>query len=83
MSPASRPRLRQTTRTPTYYRVRAAVRTLVVVLPLLGGFAWALFPAYTPCATEDSTNCYWDADLAGNGEGRSFVDIDGTAYYQD
>lgn len=34
----------------------------------------------TPCATEDSSNCYWDA-ARGNGTGHSFVDIGGTAYY--
>lgn len=33
------------------------------------------------CAEEDSRNCYWDADVLGNGEGRSFIDINGTAYY--
>lgn len=37
----------------------------------------AVLPA---CETEDSTNCIWDADTQGNGEGRSFWDIDGTAY---
>jgi hypothetical protein len=35
----------------------------------------------TPCEHEDSRNCYWDADERGNGEGVSFVDIDGVAYY--
>ena len=34
----------------------------------------------TPCATEDDTNCTWDANIQGNGVGTSFVDIDGTAY---
>lgn len=62
-------------------RVRALVRTAVVVIPLVGGFAWALSPAYTPCATEDSTNCVWDARVQGNGQGNSFVDVGGTAYY--
>jgi len=33
------------------------------------------------CATEDSMNCVWDADVQGNGKGRTFVDIDGVAYY--
>lgn len=37
-----------------------------------------LFPE---CATEDSTNCYWDARIRGNGQGNSFIDINGTAYY--
>jgi hypothetical protein len=26
-----------------------------------------------PCATEDSTNCYWSAETMGNGQGKSFV----------
>jgi hypothetical protein len=34
-----------------------------------------------PCEYEDSENCFWDAGEAGNGEGTSFVDIDGTPYY--
>lgn len=33
------------------------------------------------CATEDSDNCYWDASSHGNGEGTSFVNIDGVTYY--
>lgn len=32
------------------------------------------------CPTEDSRNCLWDASR-GNGAGRSFVDVAGTAYY--
>lgn len=43
-----------------------------------------IVPAVQPCATEDSTGCYWDADARGNGEGESFyVDADDTAYYAD
>jgi hypothetical protein len=34
------------------------------------------------CPTEDSANCYWDASIRGNGQGRSFVDIDGEVHYQ-
>jgi uncharacterized membrane protein len=42
----------------------------------------AVPPATLPaCATEDSDNCYWDG--GANGEGRSFVTLDGTTYYQD
>lgn len=33
------------------------------------------------CEYEDSTNCFWNAQEAGNGIGQSFVDIDGIAYY--
>lgn len=35
------------------------------------------------CEYEDSQNCIWDAQKSGNGEGNSFVDIDGTAHYYD
>jgi hypothetical protein len=31
----------------------------------------------TPCATEDSEDCFWDATVRGNGEGRSFWNVDG------
>lgn len=33
-----------------------------------------------PCAAEDSMNCVWIADVAGNGAGTSFVDVGGVAY---
>lgn len=36
-----------------------------------------------PCEQEDSENCYWDAARMGNGLGRSFVNIDGTYYYEE
>lgn len=35
-----------------------------------------------PCDTEDSDNCYWDAEQQGNGEGKSFVVLDGKVYYE-
>lgn len=35
-----------------------------------------------PCATEDSDQCWWDDDVQGNGDGMSFVVIDGEVYYQ-
>ena len=43
----------------------------------------ATLPSITlvPCQTEDSENCYWDAARMGNGDGTSFVTIDGTVYY--
>jgi hypothetical protein len=34
-----------------------------------------------PCPQEDSINCYWDAARMGNGQGTSFVNLDGTMYY--
>jgi hypothetical protein len=35
------------------------------------------------CVEEDSRNCIWNATTEGNGEGVTFVDIEGTAYYLD
>jgi hypothetical protein len=35
------------------------------------------------CVTEDSSDCYWDADTRGNGEGRSFTDRGGVVTYWD
>lgn len=32
-------------------------------------------PSLTPCATEDSDNCYWDADTMGNKRGNDSVVI--------
>lgn len=50
--------------------------------------AWNLGSAFVagvlpPCPTEDTTatNCTWDAQSRGNGQGDSFFVIDGTAYY--
>lgn len=39
-------------------------------------------PTYTlpPCPTEDSDDCYWDAARMGNGQGTSFVSLQGITY---
>jgi hypothetical protein len=34
-----------------------------------------------PCAVEDDDNCYWDAMTMGNGQGWSFVTVDGVTHY--
>jgi len=40
--------------------------------------------AYYACdGLEDSANCFWDASQQGNGQGRSFTDVNGTAVYWD
>lgn len=69
-------------------RVRTAVRLALVAALLGGGYAYALSPSpvqggltLSQCATEDSTNCVWNAATQGNGQGRSFIDINGVAYY--
>lgn len=33
----------------------------------------ALVPVLTPCATEDSSMCNWDAVRRSNGQGLSFI----------
>lgn len=50
--------------------IGAAAATL-----LLAGCA---FPA---CEYEDSSNCMWNAETQGNGQGQSFIDIAGRAYH--
>ncbi len=61
----------------------------VLLAIMVGLLAWWLteYTAETeaplpPCATEDSDNCYWDADTMGNGEGRSFTVRDGVVTYE-
>lgn len=44
---------------------------------LLSAVGWVGIAGTTPCATEDSTNCVWHADVQGNGQGRSFLDLGG------
>ena len=65
--------------------MRKVLTTLALLLSFLtvgGGVAMAS-PAELPaCQFEDSTNCFWDADVQGNGQGVSFHDIDGVAYYE-
>lgn len=47
-----------------------------IVLP------FGLVPHVPACQTEDQdTTCVWDAQRRGNGEGRSFLVIDGQVYY--
>jgi len=35
------------------------------------------------CEQEDSDNCYWDATIRGNGQGRSFINIRGHQFFED
>ena len=54
---------------------------VLMVAMLAGGAGIAQASELAPCEFEDSANCYWDASERGNGQGDSFVDVDGTAYY--
>ena len=52
---------------------------LAVVMPITGAAAAGDMPTpkwmSTPCEYEDSPNCYWNAEVAGNGDGHSFYSI--------
>lgn len=53
---------------------------LVILIAVLG----ILSPTgVQACATEDSTNCFWDATQHGNKQGRSFIDLFGYTIYAD
>jgi hypothetical protein len=66
-----------------YDRIAASI-AVGAVLGALGVWAFTIAtdePAIPACATEESTNCYWDATNFGNGSGQSFIDVNGVAYY--
>lgn len=79
---------------PAYYHVRAVVRLIAYMAIIAAAIliphaivntvmpytdAELRVSLSTPCATEDSINCYWDATM-GNGEGESYIDVDGRTY---
>lgn len=35
----------------------------------------------SPCATEDSNNCYWDGSMMGNHHGESYVTLNNVVMY--
>ena len=39
--------------------------------------------ATQPCEFEDSENCFWNAEVQGNGMGRSFTNVNGDIHYWD
>ena len=59
-----------TTRFRVHYGRIAAVLGLAALFSIVPTIA--LVNA-TPCPTEDSTWCHWDAQTHGNGQGRSFT----------
>lgn len=69
-------------------RLRAGYIAVMLGFILLGVLGLLLTPAQPgigaempACQTEDSDNCYWNAELRGNGAGRSFYVQDGTVTY--
>jgi hypothetical protein len=53
------------------------------ILALCAGFLiaaciiFALSPNLPACAYEDSSNCIWNAQAQGNGQGQSFIEWEG------
>lgn len=47
----------------------------------LGMMAFVQFLAFSPCPTEDSTWCVWNAEIEGNGRGRSFIALGNMIIY--
>lgn len=62
-------------RTATAWYVFAAV--LITTLFLAGTFVQSL----PECPTEDSSNCIWHGDQSGNGQGSTFIDLNGWVIY--
>lgn len=49
--------------------------TMTIAIVLMLGMATLVTARNIPCATEDSTMCFWNAKTRGNGQGHSFVSI--------
>ena len=64
------------------------IAAVVLSAGVLGAGVGALLandsnPFFNECAQEDSSNCFWDAQERGNGEGYSYVvDDDNVVYYR-
>lgn len=71
--------------------VLSALSYVLTVIAIVAGStvaAWALEPKtpapLPPCVTEDDPgDCYWDANVRGNGLGASFVHYRGRYYFLD
>ena len=55
----------------------------VAFLLMAAGCVRGVEPPLPPCLTEDSSDCYWDATVHGNGDGRSFIDRGGVVTFLD
>ena len=49
------------------------VTMVAIVGGIVAGALAVQLPGMGKCPTEDSVNCYWDADTMGNGHGNSYV----------
>ena len=53
----------------------------ILTLIVLAALALTAATLASPCQTEDSYNCTWYADVQGDGQGTSFIDIAGLTIY--
>ena len=66
---------------PLVCQLVVAMNKKIITLIVLAALALTAATLASPCQTEDSYNCTWYADVQGNGQGRSFVDIAGMVIY--
>lgn len=70
-------------------RWKANVAAVILVAACIFGLVWMMIAmedrdltqGLPACPTEDSDNCYWDAQTMGDGHGDSFTVIDGEVTY--
>lgn len=70
-------------------RVARAHLVFMVLCGIIAGLAFGVLMTrpqqgtieLKACATEDSTNCYWDSGAHGNGQGIPFISVKGETYY--
>jgi hypothetical protein len=65
----------------TFTRALGMALGLGIAAGVMMAAADAEAPDLPACEHENSTNCVWDAQEQGNGEGESFVDVDGETFY--
>lgn len=76
----------------TQFKIRwLDVMGMLLVCGVIIWFVWIALEAIAgtdqvqslpPCQSEDSDNCYWDAQTMGNGQGLSFEVRDGVVTYK-
>jgi len=59
-------------------KILAATAYSAMIAFALAAFGYNLLPE---CPTEDSSTCVWYADVQGNGQGNSFIDLGGNVFY--
>lgn len=67
----------------TFTRALGVALGLGIAAGVMVAAADAEAPDLPACEQEDSTNCVWNAQDQGNGEGESFVDVDGETFYEE